>query len=92
MFNYHTIISPLDQFEIRNLFSIDDFSFLMYLPSDEHMNGIVALYIYLFFFSFTIQLSILLDNGYSTNKSLQFRFNLKYIMYIFKKLPIIHMK
>jgi len=23
MFNYHTIISPLDQFEIRNLFSID---------------------------------------------------------------------
>ena len=23
MFNHHTIISPLDQFEIRNLFSID---------------------------------------------------------------------
>jgi hypothetical protein len=42
MFNYHTIISPLDQFEIRNLFSLDDFSYLMYLPSDDSFNGVVA--------------------------------------------------
>ena len=85
MFNSHTIISPLDQFEIRNLFSIDDFSYLMYLPSDETMHGVVALYIY-FFLSFIMQLSIMLDNGYYQNKPLQVKFNLKYLTFIFNNL------
>ena len=85
MFKYETIYSPLDQFEIRNLFSIDDFSYIMYLPSDESMNGVVALYIY-FFLSFIMQLSIMLDNGYYQNKPLQLKFNIKYILYIFNNI------
>ena len=63
MFNYHTITSPLDQFEIRNLFSTDDFSYFIYLPNDVPMDGIITLYIY-FFLSFIIQFSIMLNNGF----------------------------
>jgi hypothetical protein len=73
-------IYPLDELETSNFFGIDDFSYIMYLPSDESMTGVVALYIY-FFLSFIMQLSIMLDNYYQ-NKPLQVKFNIKHLLFI----------
>jgi hypothetical protein len=82
---------------LENIFSMDDPSYIMYLPIGVTMDSVICLYMY-FLLSFIIQLSIMFHNGFGkiNRFSLKFIFNNKmlvfnhYLFYIKKnKLPVV---